>query len=186
MKNKVLIASTVIVVLLLIIFVPKVVNKVNETRTEAKMIDLRKEADELNARGKYLEATEVIKEMTALLKGEDYTRDTNPEETFAIEGEAKTGSLLNYLDFSNIDVIWSNVSSTGEVVGQITNNYDKAIEGYFAIYFYDSDGKITYARDSIPIPGDGIESGATINFSVLVNDFEYSSYDIQGDILRER
>lgn len=186
LNKRIFLIGTIILAVILLISMPKLFNKINETRVEAKMDKLRAEADRLTAEGEYLEATEVIKEMIALQKGEKYTRDTDPEETFRIKGETETGTLMNYLDFSDIHIIWSKNSDTGNLVGRITNNHNSAVEGYFAIYFYDDNGHITYTRDSIPIPGDGIKPGDSINFSVPVNKFEYSSYEIEGDILREK
>lgn len=185
-KKKIVIIASVAIAILLIIIVPKIAKEIQHSIVTSKMEKLRKEADDLTAQGEYLQATEVLKEMIALQKGEDYIRDEDPEETFEISGEAETGTLMNYLSFSDIDAIWSNYSDTGEIVGKITNKYDKTIEGYFAMYFYDDSGDIVYPRDSIPIPGEGIKPGETVPFSVLVNKFEYSTYEIRGDILREK
>lgn len=185
MKKIVLVSLLVIVIVCAFIFVPRIYNDYKEKKVSTKLEELKLEADQLTAKGKYLEAAEVIKEMTALMKGEKYTRDTNPEETFELKGEITTKSLFEELEFTDIKVVWSKVVSTGDLTGKIKNNSSVNIEGYFGIYFFDKNGDVTYIRDSIPIPGDGVGAGEEILFSVPVNKFEYSSYKIQGDILRE-
>lgn len=176
-----LIGVAVFLVLVLIYVAPTAVHKINESRKEARLETLSEEAKRLTESGEYLEATEIIKEMTAIIEGRDYTRDPNPEETYELNREAESSSLFEQLGFSRVSVIWNSI--TGDLVGEITNNGDKDIEGYFAISFYDNSGNITYSRDSISIPGDGIRSGETIHFSVPVNKFEYSSFRVQDDAL---
>lgn|GEM_PF-4095874 len=182
-SKKVLIGISVLVVLALIFIVPKTVSKFNESRKEAKLEELREEADKLTVQGEYLEATEVLKEMNAIMEGRDYTRDPDPELTFELERRAESGSLFGQLEFSGINVLWGSI--TGDLVGEITNNGNIGVEGYFGIYFYDDAGNITYTRDSIPIPGDGIRPGETVSFSVPVNKFEYSSYKVQDSTIGE-
>lgn len=178
-------ALIIVIIISVIVFLPKIYNNYKESRVEFKLEELRKEANQLTARGEYLEAAEVVKEMTALMKGEKYIRDPNPNETFETKGEIKTNSLFDELEFTNIKVVWSNITSTGNLTGKIKNNSSVDIEGYFGIYFFDKNGDVTYVRESIPIPGDGVAAGDEILFSVSVNKFEYSSYKIQGNILRE-
>ncbi|KAF6565349.1 hypothetical protein G9G63_09325 [Paenibacillus sp. EKM202P] len=179
-KNVIIVVAAVLV---LAFAIPKTVSFISQSIKESKIEDLRKEADSLTAKGKYLEATEVLKEMNAIMEGREYTRDTNPRDTFEKNIEAESGSLFNQLEFTDVKVLWN--SSTGDLVGQITNNGSKGIKGYFAIYFYDDNGNITYSRDSIPIPGDGIRSGENVSFSVPVNRFEYSTYKVQDSTLME-
>ncbi|MCM3257072.1 hypothetical protein M3664_04655 [Paenibacillus lautus] len=184
MRNKKVIIGIVAVLAIILIFaVPKIVSSISESRKEAKLEELREEADRLTVQGQYLEATEVLKEMNAIMEGRDYTRDPDPELTFELEREAESGSLFEQLEFSGINVLWGSI--TGDLVGEITNNGNIGVEGYFGIYFYDDAGNITYTRDSIPIPGDGIRPGETVSFSVPVNEFKYSSYKVQDSTIGE-
>ncbi|MBU8601829.1 membrane lipoprotein lipid attachment site-containing protein [Virgibacillus pantothenticus] len=145
---------------------------------EAKIEKLEEERDDLIRQGNYLEATEVQKEINGIVSGDEYERDPNPKET----AEKRYQSRFEDLEFSNTKVNYNSI--TGDLTGEITNNGNKTLDGYFSVYFFDKNG--TIVNDYMThIPEGGINPGETKYFSIPINKFDYSYYEFQGETIIE-
>lgn len=98
-SGKVLIGVAVFLVLVLIYVAPTAVHKINESRKEARLETLSEEAKRLTESGEYLEATEIIKEMTAIIEGGTTQETLTRKRRMSLTEKPKAARFLNSLDF---------------------------------------------------------------------------------------